>query len=104
MQITVGVGQLMTPLMSTLPFPSMGAVGTMVLVGVAPHVWDSTDLVEVLDEGMVRHVIRQVLMGVGCGIGLMWDCWLSKREVTAATIQPPTRSQQSCPGQFYFTD
>jgi len=62
----------MTPLMSTLPFPFMGAMGTLVLVGVAPHVLDSTDLVEVLlDEGIVRHEVQQVLLGVGCGVGLI---------------------------------
>jgi len=61
----------MTPLMSTLPSDSMGAMGTMVLVGVGPHVLDSSDLVEVLDEGMVRHVVGQVRLGVGRGMGLV---------------------------------
>lgn len=54
----------------------VGGVGGVVVVGVGPRVLDPPDLVEVLDQRVVRHVVHW--QTVACSLLCTVDCsgWL----------------------------
>ena len=45
---------------------TMGSGGVMLISSrVSPHILNAPDLIEVLNEGMMRHVVWQVGLGMG---------------------------------------